>query len=452
MRKETLQEQIRDLKLRMDRAFYARNSVFAMIRALFLKYITDNFIGAISAEDMRKYAEMQKIFATRDIDNNPNIVGSLFEVASKLYGYEIKAILATSINDYEQELFAWSFYWKKNNIRREDARDLIWRLSEINLTEEDQLHTVGKMLVEELTTMLSNADYRNITGYVTGKTVATIASKILRVEEGEKFLDFASGTGLSTLTIVGDKPCKIINSDILDSNLSLAAMLYIMYGYKDFQISARSFDERKPDGVEADKIFVDPPFGMKMSDLYGAKMDSVAKAIEMATAYLNFHNSAGLAVVAANSGYLFGTSKNLCFLKQNLLANGFLKAVVSLPVNAVGATGITVNLVVLSTQKCEKVVFVNACGKEFSKYVTKDKRGNVISEEGMDKIAEIVDYGIDEEGLSTVVPVDEIMKNNFDLMPSRYVKEIRTGADMTLEEIDNRLASLYAKLGIREKK
>lgn len=454
MERDILHEQIRELKMMMDRAFYTRNSVFAMIRALFLKYITDNFVGAFTAEDMRLYAEMQKMLATRDFDKNPKIVGALFEVMSKMYGSDIKRILASSINDYEQELFGSSIYWQRNNIRKDDARNLIWKLSEINLTEADNSHTVGKKLVKELTTMLSMADYRNITGYVTGKVVATIAKKILQVKEGETFLDFASGTGLSTLTIVEDEPCKIINSDILESNLALAVMLYIMYGYRDFKVTVKSYDEPKLEGLEADKIFVDPPFGVKMGmDFYGVKMDSVAKAVEMATAYLNFNNPTGLAVVTVNSGYLFGTSKNLCYLKQNLLATGFLKAVVALPLNVPGTTGVTVNLLVIDTNENEKVIFANACGKTFSKYVDRAKgRENIISEEGINKVAEIVNFGIQEEGLSTVVSVDEIMKNNFDLMPSRYVKEIRTGIDMTLEEIDNRLAALYAKLGIKEKK
>ena len=446
MERDILHEQIRELKMMMDRAFYTRNSVFAIIRSLFLKYITDNTVGAETKEDMKVYAIIQKYFAARDIVCDPNVLYIAFEIVER--EYKLNNIFESVIPDYVQELFGFEKSWSiaKENV----SKRIIGKIAEIDLTESDESHSVGKLVVKELTTMLFNADYRNITGIVTGKSLAKIAQKILRVEEGDRYLDFASGTGLSTLNIVENTPCKIYNMDILGENLSLTAMFYIMYGYKDFQLSQKNFFDAKSD-IEVDKIFVDPPFG-KIKDMGGNSMDFVPRAVDMATAYLDFDNVNGLAVVAVSSGYLFGTAKNLCFLKQNLLANGFLKAIVALPLNVPGTIGMTVNLAVLSTQKNEKILLVNACGKAFSKYVTKDKRENIISEEGINKVAEIVNYGIQEEGLSTVVSVDEIMKNNFDLMPSRYVKEIRTGADMTLEEIDNRLAALYAKLGIREKK
>ena len=450
MERNILQEKIQDLKAVMDRIFYMRNSGFAMIRALFLKYITDNYIGAQTKEDMEKYVMMQKIFAARDFVCDPNVLYLIFWIVEKEYSLE--GVFEAAIPDYVQEIFGLEKTWNTSTTKERDARIIVGKLAEIDLTETGNDHIVGKTLVQELTKILSLADYRTVTGYVTGKAVATTAQKILQVGPGESFLDFASGLGTSTLTIIGDQPCKIINMDINRTSLALAAMLYIMYGYKDFHLDNCSYDSPKKD-FEVDKIFVDPPFGVKMSDNMGITMDSVATAIEMATAYLDFSNPSGKAVVAANSGYLFGTSKNLCFLKQNLLGNGFLRAVIALPITVPGTAGVTVNLMILDTKKNEEVIFVNACSKAFSKYVTRGKgREPIISEEGIDKIAEIVNFGTKEDGISAIVSNDAIRKEGLDLMPSRYVKEPRGECEMTIEDIDNKLAALYAKLGIKDQK
>jgi type I restriction-modification system DNA methylase subunit len=53
------------------------------------------------------------------------------------------------------------------------------------------------------------------------------------------------------------------------------------------------------------------------------------------------------------------------------------------------------------------------------------------------------------DGLSTFVSTDVIKEKNYDLMPAVYVKEKMKEESMTIEEIDEELAKLYAQLGVK---
>ena len=54
------------LQEELNRVFYAKNTGFSAVRLFFLKYITDNFVGATTKEDMQHYARIQKMSAIRN--------------------------------------------------------------------------------------------------------------------------------------------------------------------------------------------------------------------------------------------------------------------------------------------------------------------------------------------------------------------------------------------------
>lgn len=60
------------LQEELNRVFYAKNTGFSAVRLFFLKYITDNFLGATTKEDMQHYALVQKMLAARDVEGGPN--------------------------------------------------------------------------------------------------------------------------------------------------------------------------------------------------------------------------------------------------------------------------------------------------------------------------------------------------------------------------------------------
>ena len=449
MEKREIIEKIEELKDLLNRAFYMRNSVFALIRCLFLKYATDNFVGGWNAPGGKGvYERMKEMFEKCEfIKYGPNILVEVFSIIGQQFGSGIDQILMSASGDFAEELFAIGHDYRRNGMESACKR-VASKLAEIDLEEHDGDHSVGKLLVECIKNYLGNADYRNVTGVITNKTAAELAGKILRVEDGEKFLDFASGIGLSTLTIVENDGTYIINSDVEEKNLALAVMLYIMRGYGDFKIENKSYDALDTTSP-VDKIFVDPPFGGRMRTSKGDTIDSVSCAVNTALDFLDVNNPRQKMVLAVSSNFLFSAAKPIVNVKKRIIADAALKAIIALPLNVPGTGGVTINFIVLSMEKSTDVTFVNACGREFQKYVTKSKiRETSVSKEGIDLIANIVNGGVETRGIAVNVPYYAVNFEN--MLPANYVKEERETGGLTVAQIDERLAELYNRLGIKK--
>ena len=240
----------------------------------------------------------------------------------------------------------------------------------------------------------------------------------------------------------------IINADINRETLSIAAMLYIMNGYKHIEMNCVDVLSNPDIAWEADKIFVDAPIGPRTVNLrYGSGLIdcgilSVYKALECL-------REDGVAVVALPSSALFGTAKTHIALKRELVDKGYLQAVIALPITWFG-TGVTINLLILSKQQTNnKVLFINAHNASFAKYVQKSNgKMSSITKEGLDEILDIFYNNTEVEGLSSSISLQTIVNKDYDLMPTTYIKERLAEEDMTIEEIDAELEKLYAQIGV----
>ena len=229
-----------ELEASLNRAFFTKNTVFSTIRLLFLKYISDNFIGAMSKEDFQSYALVQKMFAARDIEGGPNALYPVLTIIDECYRFD--GIIRESINEYAKELFGLDASWNRKSASLIDFKAIMNALAEIDLTENAE-KTKGKELARELILQLQqrNLGNRMFSDYVSRTEVGELANKLLQVQDNEHFFDFTAGCGSTTLAIVGDKNCKITNYDLNRESLSVLAMLCIMQGYKDINIKCVVF-------------------------------------------------------------------------------------------------------------------------------------------------------------------------------------------------------------------
>ena len=437
------------LQEELNRVFYAKNTGFSAVRLFFLKYITDNFVGATTKEDMQHYALVQKMLAARDVEGGPNALIPVLQIVDSYYN--LNGLLKDAINEYAKELFGLDSSWNRKTATLDGFKRIMDALAGIDLTEEPNSQKKGQDLVQNLLDGLqSRSDGNRFMGEFASKSEVGILSRgILQVKEGETFLDFASGTGTTTMLSVGAQECNIINADINRESLSIAAMLYIMNGYKHIKMTCEDVLSNPDIEWEADKIFVDSPIGMKVSNLrYGAGLiDSTILSIYKALECLNEN---GLAVVTVPSGFLFGTAKMQITVKRELVNKGYLQAVIALPINWFG-TGVTINILVLSKQKkSDKVLFLNAHSAVFAKYVQKanGKTASIIKE-GLDKILDIFQNNLEVEGFSSNAALKTIESKDYDLMPTTYIKERLEEDNITVEEIDAELEKLYASLGVK---
>lgn len=437
------------LQEELNRVFYAKNTGFSAVRLFFLKYITDNFVGATTKEDMQHYALVQKMLAARDVEGGPNALIPVLQIVDSYYN--LNGLLKDAINEYAKELFGLDSSWNRKTATLDGFKRIMDALAGIDLTEEPNSYEKGRLLVQNLLAGLqSRSDGNRFMGEFASKSEVGILSRgILQVKDGETFLDFAAGTGTTTILSVEAQECNIINADINRESLSIATMLYIMNGYKHIKMTCEDVLSNPDIEWEADKIFVDAPIGMRMVNLrYGAGLIdcgvlSVYKALECL-------REDGVAVVALPSSVLFGTAKTHIALKRELVDKGYLQAVIALPITWFGA-GVTINLLILSKQQTNnKVLFINAHSAVFAKYVQKaNGKLTSITQEGLDEILDIFHNNTEIEGLSSNISIQTIEEKDYDLMPTTYIKERLEEGDMTVEEIDAELEKLYASLGVK---
>mgnify|MGYP000064702782 CR=1 FL=1 len=114
-------------------------------------------------------------------------------------------------------------------------------------------------------------------------------------------------------------------------------------------------------------------------------------------------------------------------IRKNFVENDLIEAVILLPENLFYNTTAPGIILIINKNKKQKdkVLLINA-----SKLFEKGRPKNFLPEKSVKKISEIYHKWKKEEGVSKVVKKEEIVKNDYNLSPSRYVAQ--NGEDDTL--------------------
>ena len=319
-------------------------------------------------------------------------------------------------------------------------------LSILNLEDNNDEINLGSILAECLASMVDvrARDVISTAETVTPAGIAHLSKIVLQVSKENVYADFVAGAGLSTLTIVPDKETKIITSEINAECAAVAAMLYIMAGYKDISITVENSLAKYEDEVAiADKMFIDAPLNIKKV-IEDKNYNSTYLAVEKT---MNMLKDNGMAVVVVPGSMLFGMTKTQIEQRRKLLDNRWLQAVIALPPCFYSA-GVGVNLLVISKTNNENVLFINASNNGVMTFSEKDRRNNILTAEGISTIAQIIENGEEIIGISKFGSAEEIAEMNYDLTPAKYMIVEETHDGTTLNDIENELAELYKKLGL----
>mgnify|MGYP003315668075 CR=1 FL=1 len=90
----------------------------------------------------------------------------------------------------------------------------------------------------------------------------------------------------------------------------------------------------------------------------------------------------GIAVVVVPGSILFGMTKMQIDQRKKLLDNKWLKAVIALP-SCFYSSGVGVNLLIISKTNVENVLFINASNNGAITFTEKERKINVLTEEGI---------------------------------------------------------------------
>lgn len=430
-------------------AMFYRELEYSAVRLVFIKYAVDNCVGASTIEEVQSYARAQKMFSMRDVKNGMDYLIPVLKTIDKAYGLESILSNTDMLNAYSNELFGYENNSQRKNITSENFKKILRLLGTTDLEETTDERILGPMLVDALVSVIVNNSYRN--GYASEHTTKPqlnkLVSEILNLQPDDRFCDFASGVGLSTLSIVKDRYTNISIADINALAVSTSAMLLIMAGYKKLNVKCKNTLSQVVEGLSGNKVFVDAPWGIKLekTDSNDYTDGTLAVIDKTVNSYMEITDDA-IAIITLPSGPLFRANKQAIELRSYLVDHGMLKAIISLPALKTGTT-INMNLMVLTKKKNDKVIFINAADNSALSAKKSDSYGDLsLPNSLIEKILDVLYRNKSIDGFSKCVSYKELAEKEYNFIPTVYIKPVIEEDDTSLEDINNQLSDLYKKL------
>ena len=412
----------------------------SVIRIIFTKYCADNYLLSDTREEMMIYANIHKSIANRDVDGFLESASAAFEyIDSKLRanGLILRAQYALR-NDF------LGLTNKKKSYSPENNRALLTAISEIDLSNDNISNEDLFKELEEFIYIMAASSGRYSAGYYSSKSINTLVKELLRVEETDTYLDFACGCGLSDITIAEGKGTKHYYSDINEELVQLAIMLNIIRG---FQVEKMSFKVNdilinRSENAGATKIFVDFPFGIRVNKAETGYSDGSVLAIHRIIESLA---NGGQAIITCPTALFSKTDKESSSLRHTLLENKLIKSIIALPPVTLG-TLVNVNLLLLSKEENDKVLFVDASRNDIVQFSNNSRKANAeLTPSGIEDISNIFWKRLEVKGVSSLIPVQNLIKED-SLLPKNYIEIEEKTVMPSYSEINKRLNTLYGSL------
>lgn len=157
---------------------------------------------------------------------------------------------------------------------------------------------------------------------------------------------------------------------------------------------------------------------------------------------LSYLSSRGRAAIVCFPGIFYrgGAEQKI---RQYLVDNNFIEAIISLAPNLFYGTSIAVNILVLSKNKTDtKIQFIDASGEDFYK---KETNNNVLEPKHIDAIIAIFASKEDREYISKSVDNDKIAEENYNLSVSSYVEAKDTREIIDIVKLNAEIKEIVAR-------
>lgn len=171
-----------------------------------------------------------------------------------------------------------------------------------------------------------------------------------------------------------------------------------------------------------------PPVGMKVGkeaqdkDLFGRFVGKTNSYTTLAIQHV-LAQTQGIAVIATGTNITFGSGAEHQ-LREYLLENKLLKAVIALPPGLLSSTSIPLTILVLDTVNQHNTVrFIDANNDFFRTQATRSK----VQMKNLDVLIDLAHHGVDGDFVKNV-SVTEILHNDAQLQVNRYVLDQRDRA------------------------
>ena len=227
--------------------------------------------------------------------------------------------------------------------------------------------------------------------------------------------------------------CRYYGQELMPSTYNLARMNMFLHRVHPENQHLRNGDTLDADWptdeeTEFDVVTMNPPYSAKWSAAegfkqderfmdYGGKLAPKSKADYAFLLHGFYHlKQTGTMAIVLPHGVLFrGAAEGT--IRETLLQNGSIYAVIGLPANMFYNTSIPTCIVVLKKhRKGRDVLFIDA-----SNLYEKEKKQNVMNEEHIDKVLELYNNRKTVDKLAYLASYDDIKANDYNLNIPRYV-------------------------------
>lgn len=239
--------------------------------------------------------------------------------------------------------------------------------------------------------------------------------------------------------------------ELMPSTYNLARMNMLLHRVHPEHQHLRNGDTLDADWphdeeTEFDVVTMNPPYSAKWSAAegfkqderfmdYGGKLAPKSKADYAFLLHGFYHlKQTGTMAIVLPHGVLFrGASEGA--IRQKLLENGSIYAVIGLPSNMFYNTSIPTCIVVLKKHRDGRdVLFIDA-----SKLYVKEKKQNIMQEEHIDRVLELYKNRKPVEKEAYLASYDDIVSNDFNLNIPRYVDTMEEEPEIDMKDLTRRI-------------
>ncbi|MDD2471707.1 MAG: class I SAM-dependent DNA methyltransferase [Dehalococcoidales bacterium] len=369
-------------------------------------------------------------------------------------------------------------------------RSLIQRLSQYRLGLKDVEPDILGRAYEYLLRKFAEGQGQSAGEFYTPREVAILMSQVLDPEPGDKVYDPACGSGgllVKSFLRFREKygedtklaPLQFYGQEINPTTFAMARMNAFIY---DMEASIAIGDTMvrpaftNPDGSlkTFDRVTANPMWNQKFSistyehDTYGRFNQGIppASSADWGWAqhmFASLNHNGKMAMVIDTGGASRGSgnqgSNRERDIRKAFVEKDFIEAVLLLPENLFYNTTAPALIMVLNKHKNhpDEILLINASG-EF----LKGRPKNYLGEDNIKRVADAYLNWQEVEGFSKIIKLEEAIRNDYNLSPSRYVSSNNKEEVLPLEEavvllseaeeerkaLDLELKGVLSKLGL----
>jgi type I restriction enzyme M protein len=297
--------------------------------------------------------------------------------------------------------------------------------------------------------------------FYTPTEVAILLAKLLKAKKGDRICDPACGSGSLLIRVaqeIRSKDFSLYGQEINGATWALARMNMFLHDMDNARIEW-SDTINNPKLIEKDKLMTfdivvaNPPFSLDKwghenaaGDPFGRFHRGVPPKSKGDFAFISHmietaHAKSGKVGVVVPHGVLFrGSSEGA--IRQRLIEENYLDAVIGLPSNLFYGTGIPAAILIFDKgKKSDDVLFIDA-SREFQE----GKNQNKLRDEDIQHVLKVFTDRKAENKYSAVVSMDQIRENEFNLNIPRYVDTAQEEEQIDIKAVQKEIERIEERL------